>query len=131
MHAWILTHFISLIIIQERRRPQTGGAAVLESGTFSGAPSVAHSQMKPKVDEDGDSYWVFESRDVGLLRFLRDIRDLDNGPSLLVLQTLWTQSGFLTLSVRMLMSIPPTRMFWVCSHATNIPCSATEPGVFF
>jgi len=32
--------------------------------------------MKPKIDEDGESYWVFESRDVGLLRFLRDLRNL-------------------------------------------------------
>ncbi|KAI6133210.1 DUF846-domain-containing protein [Pisolithus croceorrhizus] len=27
------------------------------------------SQMKPKIDEDGESYWVFESRDVGSLPF--------------------------------------------------------------
>lgn len=62
---------------------------------------LAHSQMKPKIDEDGESYWVFESRDVGLLRLLRDLRNpisplqWSTLTSLLALQTLWTQSGYL------------------------------------
>ena len=64
----IITYLMSwslLIITVERIGKNTCRTAVLEPGSsmlFSSQPCVEQTLLQ--VDEDGESYWVFESRDV-------------------------------------------------------------------
>lgn len=67
-----------------------------------------------QVDEDGESYWVFESRDVISPLFLRDLI-LSISYSLRGLRILLIQSRFIPLLLLRSKSIH--RMFWIALYA--------------
>ena len=77
----------------ERIRKNTCWTSVLEPGSFILFSSVvSFVKTSLQVDEDGESYWVFESRDVRMPFILT--LPLSIVISLLGRQTLWIQGMF-------------------------------------